>query len=149
MPSGRTAQLVKAQDHVAIYAAQEDEILPDGGSKTADIRYMMIDYKKNGALARTKLLPVFGGEDRLKLPKGYEMQGLADVDLPDTVQLAMLHGSTQEKGVIAAYRTALPDAQGGQNVKNKAGNCGGPVIWWGGVTKAQAQKACEGDSRVP
>lgn len=149
MPGNRTAALIEGQDHAAIYKGKEDESLPTGEMKTADVWYLMVDYKKNGADARTKPLPVFGGQDRYALPKGYGMQGLEDVDLPDTAQLMLLHGSTQEKGAIAAYRTALPDAQGGQNVKDKKGNCGGAVLWWGGVTKQQAQKACETDSKVP
>ena len=84
-----------------------------------------------------------------KLPSGYQMQGLPDLDLPDTAQLMMLYGSNQEKGAIVIYRAVLPDAQGGSNVRDKPGNCGGPVIWWGSVTKAQAQAACVGNSKVP
>lgn len=149
MGGGHTITLIKTQDHAALYTGPEDEILPDGTPQTSNLWYMMIEYKKNGRPARTKPLPVFGGHDRMALPKGYEMQGLAGLDLPDTTQLMLLHGSTQEKGAIAAYRYDLPDSQGGTNTRGKAGNCAGPVIWWGGVTKAQAQKACEGDSKVP
>lgn len=148
MPGNRTAHLVKKQEHAAIYTGDDTEIDPKGDAKTVKLWYLMIDYKKNENPARTKPLPVFGGRDRFSLPNGYEMQGLEGVTLPDTAQLMMLHGSTQEKGAIAAYRTALPDSQGGQNVKDKAGNCGGAVIWWGGETKEQAQKACETDSKI-
>jgi hypothetical protein len=161
MPGGRHAQLVKGQDHIALYTGKEDEAMPDGKMKTADVWYVMTDYlkgaytgdaekdKKAASPARTKPLPMFGGQDRMKLPNGYQMSGLTEVVLPDTAQFMLLHGSTQEKGAIAAYRFVLPDAQGGQNAKDKAGNCGGPVIWWGGVTKEQVQKACETDSKIP
>lgn len=149
MSPGHAIKLVKTKDHAALYTGPEDEVLPDGSVKTSNLWYVMIEYKKNGAHARTKPLPVFGGHDRYALPKGYEMQGLADLDLPDTAQMMLLHDSTQEKGAIAAYRWVLPDSQGGQNARGKADNCAGPVIWWGGVTKAQVQKACEGDSKIP
>lgn len=148
MGGGHVIKLVKAQDHIAIYAGPEDEAQPDGSMKTPNLWYVMLDYKKNGNPSRTKPLPVFGGRDRFALPKSYEMQGLEGLDLPDTAQLMLLHGSTQEKGAIAAYRYVLPDSQGGQNARDKEGNCGGPVIWWGGETKDQAQKACEGDSKI-
>jgi hypothetical protein len=162
MAGGRTALLVKLQDkHIAIYKGQEDETLPNGDSKTADVTYIMFDYlkgastgkpaedKKNALQARTTLRPIFGGEGRFALPNGYQMQSLADVVMPDTAQIMLLHGSTQEKGAIAAYRYVLPDSQGGQNAKDKAGNCAGAVIWWGGLNKEQVQKACASDSKVP
>ncbi|MDE2511907.1 MAG: hypothetical protein KGL74_12365, partial [Elusimicrobia bacterium] len=163
MAGNHTAKLIKESDdkHIALYAGKEDESLPKGVIKTSEVVYLMTDYlsgeytgdaakdKAAAAPARTKPLPVFGGESRLALPGSYALQSLADVVLPDSTQLMLLHGSTAAKGAIAAYRFVLPDAQGGQNAKDKAGNCGGAVIWWGGVTKEQAQKACETDSKTP
>ena len=148
MGSGRTATLVKKDNHAAIYTATEDENV-GGTIKPSKVWYIMIEYKKNNLDSRSKALPVFGGQSRYQLPSGYQIQGLPDLNLPDTTQLAMLYGSSQEKGAIVAYRTTLPDGQGGSNVRDKAANCAGPVIWWGSVTKEQAQAACAGNSKVP
>ncbi|MFI5346930.1 MAG: hypothetical protein ACHQ51_11205 [Elusimicrobiota bacterium] len=161
MPGNRVATLVKGDGHIAIYSGKEDEMLGDGKAVNSEVWYVMTEYLKGdytgdaekdkaaAVASRTKLLPVFGGQKRFKLPASYEMQSLAGVVLPDSTQLMLLHGSTEAKGAIAAYRFALPDNQGGQNVRGKAGNCGGAVIWWGGVTKEQVQKACLTDSKIP
>jgi hypothetical protein len=145
--SGRTATLVKTENHAAIYVEDEDENV-DGKATTVKTWSLMLEYTKNKLPSRSKALTVFGGTRRMPLPSGIHMQGLPGVDLPDSTQLMLLYGSTVENGAIAAYRNALPDSQGGSNVRDKKGNCAGPVLWWGKVTKDQAQAACEGDSKV-
>ncbi|HEX4049153.1 MAG TPA: hypothetical protein VH309_15005, partial [Elusimicrobiota bacterium] len=147
MGSGRTATLVKKANGAALYAGAEDEN-DKGVIKTSKVWYVMIQYKKNKLDSRSKPLPVFGGLGRFPMPAGVSLQGLPSSDLPDTTQLMMEYGSTQEDGAIAAYRTTLPDAQGGSNVRDKAGNCAGPVLWWGRVTEQQAQNACASDSKI-
>lgn len=146
---GRTATLVKTENHAAIYAGEEDET-SGGKTSTQKIWSVMLEYKNdNGLPSRSKALPVFGtGKDRYHLPSTLHMQGLPDVKLPSSTQLMMLYGSNQENGAIAAYRYTQPDKQGGSNVKDKKGNCGGVVLWWGGVTREKAQAACESDSKL-
>ena len=146
--SGRVATLVKSENHAAIYLSTEEETY-GGKTSTVKVWSVMLEYKKNNLDSRSKALPVFGsGHDRYSLPAGIHMQGLPGLDLPDSTQLMMLYGSNQESGAIAAYRSVMPDAQGGSNVRDKKGNCGGPVLWWGGVTQPQAQAACESDSKI-
>jgi hypothetical protein len=145
---GHTATLVKTENHAALYSSTEEETA-GGQTKTVKVWSIMLEYKKNGLDSRSKALPVFGtGKDRYNLPATLHMAGLPGVDLPDSTQLMMEHGSNQENGAIAAYRYVLPDAQGGQNARDKKGNCAGVVLWWGGVTKEKAQSACESDSRI-
>lgn len=147
--SGRTATLVKTEDHAAVYASEEDENV-GGKTSTVKVWSVMLEYKNdNGLASRSKALPVFGtGKDRYQLPANLHMQGLPDVKLPSSTQLGMLYGSNQENGAIVAYRFTAPDAQGGSNVRDKKGNCGGPVLWWGNVTKEKAQAACESDGKL-
>jgi len=76
------------------------------------------------------------------------MQGLPGLDQPDSTQLMMEYGSNQESGAIAAYRYVLPDAQGGQNARDKSGNCAVPVLLWRSVTMEQAQASCESYSKI-
>ena len=144
--TGHPAKLLKEGDHIALYSGSETE---NGDETAVAVWYVMIGYTQNGQDSRSKPLPVFGGKDRLTLPASYEMKGLGGADLPSSTQLMLLHGSTQEKGAIAAYRYVLPDAQGGSNAKSRQNNCAGPLIWWGGLTAAQVQSACESDSKVP
>lgn len=143
----RVSTLVKTENHAAVYVSEEDENV-GGKVSTVKVWSVMIEYKKNNLDSRSKALTVFGGHDRYALPAGIHMQGLPNLNLPDTTQLMLQYGSNQENGAIAAYRSVLPDAQGGQNVKDKKGNCAGPVLWWGSVTKQQSQAACESDSKI-
>ncbi len=144
---GRTATRVKTENNAAMYSGDEDENV-NGTITTKKIWSIMIEYTKNKLPSRSKALPVFGGQDRFVLPSGYHMQGLPGIDVPDTTQLMLQYGSTQENGAIAAYRYVLPDSQGGSNARDKKGNCAGPVLWWGDVTKEQAQAACESGGKI-
>ena len=146
--SGRVSTLVKAENNAAMYAATEEENV---GGKVSEQKVwsFMFEYKKNKLPSRSTALAVFGsGKNRYMLPSNIHMQGLPGLNLPDSTQLMMEYGSNQENGAIAAYRFVMPDAQGGQNARNKPGNCAGPVLWWGSVTKEQAQAACESDSKI-
>jgi hypothetical protein len=147
--AGKTSVRDQAENHAALYVSDEEEN-DKGNLVTNKVYSIMLEYKKNGLDSRTKALPVFGGLGRFAKPAAgtLHMQGLPGVDMPDTAQLMRQYGSTQENGAIAAYRNVLPDAQGGSNVKDKAANCAGPVLWWGNVTKEQAQAACAGTSKI-
>ncbi|HXT00800.1 MAG TPA: hypothetical protein VN915_09020 [Elusimicrobiota bacterium] len=148
--NGRTAHLERTENNAALYSAEEDENQTRDGKPTVvtvPVWSIMIDYVNDtGRPSRTKALPVFGGgKNRYPLPdkETFHMQGLPNVKLPASTQLALVGGSTAKNGAIAAYRFAVPDKQGAANVKDTKGNCGGVVLWWGGVTKEKAQAACE------
>lgn len=144
-----TEARIDSKTGIALYATSEDETLDGGAKRKTTVWKMMVAYKgKDGALMRTDAIAVFGGEDRFKLPAGYKAEGLLGQTAELGASFMVLHASTQEKGAIAAYNYVLPDAQGGQNVRDKKGNCIGPVIWWGGWTKAQALAACKSDSKA-
>jgi hypothetical protein len=140
---GRTATLVKTENHAAMYLSTEDQ---DDG-KPAKVWAIMFEYKKNGLDSRSGRVPItrFVGMDALP---DYHMQGLVGVEVGQNPVLGMLNGSDSKNGAIALYKNVVPDAQGGQNLKDKVGNCLGSVLAWGNVTLARAQKACMGDSKL-
>jgi hypothetical protein len=126
-----------------MYLSTEDQ---DDG-KPAKVWAIMFEYKKNGLDSRSGRVPItrFVGMDALP---DYHMQGLVGVEVGQNPVLGMLNGSDSKNGAIALYKNVVPDAQGGQNLKDKVGNCLGSVLAWGNVTLARAQKACMGDSKL-
>jgi hypothetical protein len=136
-----------AQDDIALYTGDVDESVK--GKPETDTEWCVeFDYKaSDGSLNQSGCKFIFGGPGRpiSSLPSGYGMQGLGGVTVPvsgGNPQLMLLNGSTPTGGAIVLYLNGLPGAGGATNLKNPAANCGGPLIWWGSVTKDMAQAAC-------
>ena len=53
-----------------------------------------------------------------------------------------ISGSTKEKGVLAVFQNKQVS---GDNQKDKADNCVGPVAWWGLADRDAGLKACQKD----
>ncbi|MFI5360633.1 MAG: hypothetical protein ACHQ49_01585 [Elusimicrobiota bacterium] len=143
----RSANRVKMENGAAMYVGVEEQY---NGDKLEEnqVYSVMINYVKNGYPSRSNARVVFGGRGRLPLPADYHLQGYAGVEFGDMPQLMNLYGSNAKGGAMVMFRTTMPDAQGGNNVKNKTDNCLGPVIWWGDVSKEEAQAACLDSARV-
>lgn len=124
---------------IAMYESVNDGAKPDPKKW-----YMMLKFRSEDSLYRTKLIEVFSEETgKRKLPAGYQMGGLVTADLNvdrARAKMRVVAGTTDAKGVLAAFNTPAT----GDNQQNKKDNCVGPVIWWG-VTRDEAVTACKAD----
>ncbi|MBI3564275.1 MAG: hypothetical protein HY079_03655 [Elusimicrobia bacterium] len=132
---------------IALYSGEETSLDGKGGSIQRKRWAIMVRYQKDSGTSRSKLITIFGegaDPDYFAKPKDLNMAGLAGQKLGDTAVLRMFTDSSDEGGGVAAYRNPSSAA----NARDPKANCVGPVLWWGNLTKALAQTACETDGKA-
>ncbi len=92
---------------------------------------------------RQKPFEVFNSSN--PLPSNFGAQGLVGAQvIYDRVSSGyrFVNGTNAERGVLAVFQEKQVF---GDNVKDKAGNCVGPIIWWGLKDRDAALKVCQED----
>ncbi|MDD5302791.1 MAG: hypothetical protein PHS14_06735 [Elusimicrobia bacterium] len=147
LAESRTAKAVKLQTDIALYESE------DGPKKYfVMFRYNSLDPKvptePNGEKVvkpfRQKAFEVFSSSNPYP-GAGLQMQGLiGGTVVKDRVASGyrFIDKSTKERGVLAVFQNKQVS---GDNQKDKADNCAGPVIWWGLADRDAALKVCQED----
>ncbi len=102
------------------------------------------DGEKEKKTFRQKQFEVFNSSN--PLPSNFGAQGLVGATvIKDRVASGyrFVGGTNAERGVLAVFQEKQVS---GENVKDKPGNCVGPIIWWGLKDRDAALKVCQEDA---
>ncbi len=141
----------KATD-IALYESKDPT-----GKKDPNKYYLMLKYvgydpvdaskpdgEKTTKIFRQKQFEAFNEVN--PLPSGLQMQGLVtpkpQVLARGELSYRFISGSSKARGVLAAFQNKQVS---GDNQKNKAANCVGPIVWWGVGDRAAAMDICKND----
>ncbi len=141
----------KATD-IALYQSKDPT-----GKKDPNKYYLMVKYvgydpvdaskpdgEKSTKIFRQKQFEVFNEVN--PLPSNLQMQGLVtpkpQVLVRGELSYRFITGTSKTKGVLAVFQNKQVS---GENQKSKAGNCVGPIVWWGVSDRAAAMDICKND----
>jgi len=136
---------------IAIYQSKDPTGKSDPNQYFVMFRYDALDPKdpakpdgaKEKRTFRQKQFVVFDSSN--PLPSGLGFQGLVgQTVIKDRVSsgFRFIPGTNTERGVLAVFQEKQVS---GENVKDKAANCVGPIIWWGFKDRDAALKVCRED----